>query len=162
MNFINQAKARADTAMAGKKLLDDGGPPMEHYIGTKANCQSAVEADTLALAHMQDVITQYKAAVAGIEKALGEADMAAAMTDDQKAELGQLCDAYKARIEAYTAAALPEPPAIPVISPPEADAVKLLYVKGKVNDAKTRSQEVANKVMEEINKKKEANAAAAA
>ena len=37
----------------------------------------------------------------------------------------------------------------PMISPPEEDAIKILYISGKVEDTRRRSTEVANIAMEQ-------------
>lgn len=39
------AQARAECAMGGKKMLDEGGPPMEHKLQTKANARTVTQSD---------------------------------------------------------------------------------------------------------------------
>lgn len=153
-NAADSAKARAETAMAGKKLLDEGGPQMEIYLQAKAAARNAVQADAVALAQAADMLAQYETVVTQLESAL-----TSDLSDDQKAEIGTLLETFKMRLEGSKGLvdSTGPPPPLPNISPAEADAIKMLYVKGKVEDAKARSQEVANKAMEKLQQSKPAS-----
>mmetsp|Transcript_30939 Transcript_30939/g.99811 ORF Transcript_30939/g.99811 Transcript_30939/m.99811 type:complete len:155 (-) Transcript_30939:184-648(-) len=150
---------QVNTAMEAKKLLEEGGSPVEAYISAKANLRSTVQCDAVAEAQMQDAIAQYTLALQEVEKALPQ------VTTDEKAELEALVPAYRARVQALrsalTAVQVPPPP-VPAISPVEDDAIKLLYVKGKVDDAKTRSQKIADDAMASFNAKKQQHSSTAA
>lgn len=147
----NDAKARADTAMAGKKMLDEGGPVVEAYLSAKSNARSAVQADAVTVAQLKDTLVQYKASIAEIEKLL-----VTDISDDQKAEMSGLMEAFKARLEKVTKIEVDVGPApgMPKISPVEDDAINILYVKGKCMDAKKRTTDVAHQAMEKLEKPK--------
>lgn len=93
--------------MAGKKLVDEGGPTFEAYLTAKANYRSAVQADAVSLEHIQDTIAQYEAIISEIGKVLSS-DIA----DEQKAELASHVESAKARLQTYTriANAIDAPP----------------------------------------------------
>ena len=40
------AGQRYETAQAGKRMLDEGGPDLEQKVSTKAHCRRTVNADT--------------------------------------------------------------------------------------------------------------------
>lgn len=95
--------------MAGKKLVDEGGPTFEAYLTAKANYRSAVQADAVSLEHIQDTIAQYEAVISEIGKVLSSD-----ISDEQKAELAVHVESTKARLQAYTriANAIDAPPSL--------------------------------------------------
>lgn len=145
----NDAKARADTAMAGKKMLDDGGEPMEKYLTAKSNARSAVQADAVSVAQHQDTVKQYKASIEEVEKLL-----TTGVTEEQKAELTKYVETFKARLDVISKLQVDPAPAMPDISPAEDDAISILHVKGKCKDAQKRSSEVAHQAMAKLEKPK--------
>uniref|UniRef100_A0A7S3K5Q5 Uncharacterized protein n=1 Tax=Aureoumbra lagunensis TaxID=44058 RepID=A0A7S3K5Q5_9STRA len=154
MNFLKKAAAdvqnRANTTVEAKKLLDDGGPPMEAYLSTKGNMRSAVQSETVVLAQCTDTLHQYEAVLEQMNKTISEAGTS--ISEEQKNELTKFIPIYQARVKACKTAidALVETPPAPAISPVEDDAIKMLFVKGKVEDVKKRSQEVADKAMTKV------------
>mmetsp|Transcript_15998 Transcript_15998/g.48405 ORF Transcript_15998/g.48405 Transcript_15998/m.48405 type:complete len:145 (+) Transcript_15998:177-611(+) len=137
--------------MEAKKLLEEGGTPVEVYISTKANLRSTVESDAVSEAQMQDCIAQYTEALQQVERALPQ------ISSDQQAELQALIPAYRDRVQslrAALAAVTTPPPPLPLINAVEDDAVKLLYVKGKVEDAKNRTSNIADNALAKLNSRK--------
>lgn len=101
----------------------------------------------MAEAQMQYSIVQYTAALQDLERALPQ------ISEDQRQELLALVPAYRQRVQALRAALAAvsaPPPVIPVITKVENDAISILNVKRNVDDAKQRSQQIADDAMAKI------------
>ena len=148
------AQARVATAQEGNKLLDDGGPPMEHKVMTKYLCSAAVQADCVAMAQCDDVAKQLVEAAASMDKAVSDPQMVAALTPAEVHEFKSLSAAYKMRAKAIndaTACLKAGFFTAPVTSPVEKDAATILIVKGKANYAKDRASDVATAAIDKAN-----------
>ena len=148
------AQARVATAQEGNKLLENGGPPMEHKVMAKYLCAAAVQADCVAMAQCDDVAKQLLEAAAAMEKAVTDASLVAALTPAEVHEFKSLSAAYKARAKAMNDATSCLKAGFftaPVTSPVEKDAATILIVKGKAKYAKDRTNEVAQEAIDRAN-----------
>lgn len=153
MDFVNAAKAamnaasdaasqRYETAAAGKRLLDEGGPAVGEKIAAKAHCRRTVNADALAAATLNDTVAQYEEAIGELTRALGQG----ACTPEERYDFQQLLGQYEARANEFREAAKVlrgMPPPAPFISEAEDDAIKILWARGKARTAKERAAEVS-------------------
>ncbi|KAH8075597.1 hypothetical protein JL721_1611 [Aureococcus anophagefferens] len=122
-----QASQRVAQAQAGKRLLDDGGPEMEQKIATKAHCRRTTNADTMAVATINDIAAQ------------------------ERYDFQQLLGLYETRLGDYRQAAQvlsAMPPPAPFISGEEDDAIKILWARGKARTAQERAQAVSQQAVD--------------
>jgi len=132
----SDVKARVDTAQAGKKLLDEGGPGMEKKLLGKYNSREAFKMDNAFVFYINKVTVDYKEAAEKMKTA------GALTSPDQKA-FQDLAESYLKRAASLEQAlgALKPIPAVATISPVESDAITILTTKMQASGlhAKARS-----------------------
>jgi len=131
--LAQQAQARVETAQAGKKLLDEGGPDMEAKLLAKKTAADAVNLDKSIVAKLADNAQIYADAAQKMKAAGG---------DDNSA----LAQAYEARAQALNSALelLTPVPNAPEITTMENDAIQILLAKGKYKWVAAKTQEGFN------------------
>mmetsp|Transcript_36139 Transcript_36139/g.84432 ORF Transcript_36139/g.84432 Transcript_36139/m.84432 type:complete len:196 (-) Transcript_36139:323-910(-) len=153
-SHYDAAKARANVALAAKKLLEEGGPPQEKKVIAKSDAASAVSAHAGLMAQLADVVAQYEAAAVK----LGETEaMGATLSAEEKAEFLALADDYKKVAVSLQQAQLLFPGVdqvrTPTTSPVEEDAAVILYLQHKAQDAKQHAVSVVYNAMDEYKHK---------
>lgn len=146
-----QASQRMAQAQAGKKMLDEGGPEVEKKLLTKAHCRRTVNADTMCVGQVNDIIAQYEEAMQELTRSLATN----ACTPEERYDFQQLLGLYETRLGDYKQAAqvlAAMPPPAPFISGEEDDAVKILWAKGKARTAQERADKVMSEAMQAADK----------
>ena len=145
--LADQANARYETAVAGKKLLDDGGPPMEQKLVAKAAARRCVQSAVVATSQIDDVIGQYTELL----KELNVCATNTAMTAVERAEFAALRTSYVDALSSFqhARAALSKcpPPGILSISPQEDDAISILWAQGKAQTALEHAKQVSDEAV---------------
>lgn len=142
----DQAKDRVETAQAGKKMLDDGGPAMKEYLLAKKASITATTADAKVLTDVGATLEAYALASTRLQASAADGgDVASAFRG-----LSTIYDARARDIKTHFDK-LRAAPEIPSVSPIESDAMTILSVQQTAASAKTVVTEKAATVGETYN-----------
>merc|ERR1712127_1110174 len=154
-NAADKTAVRIDTAMEGKRLLDEGGPAVEARLHAKVAARQALEANKSVISALGDVQRLYQAAgtqLRGVATgAEGSAGSAQGNAQDEGGVMLRLAESYETRCDELSGLVdlLFELPQEPTVSPVEEDAIRLLAVKTqyrKLQKGVSRFGELGEKV----------------
>lgn len=136
---VDGVKTRVSESLAGKKLLDEGGEPMESVIIAKKTASDATVNDADILQSMETAVKIYAEAALLLRAQDPQAVEAMGIAGSQDFE--SLAKDYEERSKLYstTLAMLTKPCEAPPMTTSEIDAARILKVKGNYRWAREQT-----------------------